>query len=60
VAPGQTEPLNIEEFWRRFSRMVGKLIASHAHAEIVIIMQDGQIRQTRVNRSYRPADLPEV
>lgn len=60
MAPRQADPLDIGLFWRLLSRLVGKLMEQHAHAEVVLIMQEGKIRQVRINRSYLPANLPEV
>lgn len=61
MAPGQSdrEPLNLEMFWRLYTRLVGRLLTEKAHAEVVLIIQEGAIRQVRVNRSYLPRDLPK-
>jgi hypothetical protein len=59
VAPTQTEPLNFQTFWSLLARLVTRQMRERAHAEIVLIIQDGNIRQVRVNRSYLPANLPE-
>lgn len=52
------EPLNLDEFWRRYSRLVGRLIKEKAHADVVLVMRDGVIQFIRIDRSLRPAMLP--
>lgn len=58
--PRRPQELNLSAFWGLFAKLVGRLGRERAHAEIVLIMHEGQIRQVRVNRSYLPQDLPEV
>jgi hypothetical protein len=43
-----------------FGRLISRLMTDHAHAEVVLTIQDGNLRQVRVNRSYLPGDLPKV
>lgn len=47
-------------FWRLYERLVLRLSKERAHAEVVLIVHEGSIRQVRINRSYLPANLPEV
>jgi hypothetical protein len=47
-------------FGRLFLSLVAKLMREHAHAEVVIIIAEGNLRQVRVNRSFLPTDLPQV
>jgi len=58
VAVSPSESLNLDDFWRRFSRLVGRLMKEHAHCEVVLTLQDGVIQLVRVNRSFRPGALP--
>lgn len=58
-APSHKE-LNFGVFWGLFGRLVARLCRERAHAEIVIIMHEGQIRQVRINRSYLPQDIPDL
>ena len=44
----------------RLQRLVLGLQVEHAHANIVLVMQDGVLKQVRVDRSYLPGALPDV
>jgi hypothetical protein len=58
VALPAPEPLNIDEFWRRFVRLVGRLSREKAHADVVLVIRDGSIKFIRVDRSLMPGALP--
>lgn len=47
-------------FWMRLQRLILGLQVEHAHANIVLVMQDGVLRQVRVDRSFLPGALPDV
>jgi hypothetical protein len=57
---GPAQSLDLGLFWGLLGRMLARLLTEHAHAEIVIAVQDGVVRLVRVNRSYLPTKLPEV
>lgn len=50
----------LADIWRKLGRLVARMIVEHAHCEVVISVQDGRVRNVRVNRSYLPDNLPEV
>jgi hypothetical protein len=52
--------LNLGTFWGLFGKLIARLAREHAHAEVVLIMHEGQIKQVRVNRSYLPENLPDI
>ena len=58
--PSTDPPLNLDAFWRVFTKLVAGLMRQHAHAEITLTFQQGTIQLVRVNRSYRPKDLPDL
>lgn len=43
-----------------FSRLIAKLLAERAHCDVVLQLKEGKVQLVRVNRSYLPADLPQV
>ncbi len=53
-------PVDAASFWARFQRLVAGLQIEHAHANVVLIIQDGTIKQVRVDRSFLPGSLPDV
>jgi hypothetical protein len=56
-----TDPkLDLPTFWALYSKLVGGLMKEGAHAEVALSIQGGQIKQVRVNRSYLPANLPNL
>lgn len=59
MAPAQADPLNFGVFWSLLGKLVARMMKEHAHAEVVLIMHEGSIRQVRINRSYLPGNLPE-
>ncbi len=52
--------LNFSGFWSLLGRLAVQLMKSRGHAEIHLVFRDGQIQLVRVNRNYRPTELPEV
>ena len=55
VAP---DALSIDDFWRRYMRLVARLAKEKAHVDVVIVMRDGVIQFIRTDRSFRPSTLP--
>jgi len=47
-------------FWARLGRFVLHLLRVKAHAEIIIVIQDGTIHRVRVNQNFLPADVPKL
>lgn len=60
MAPVLPTQLTLDEFMSRYRRLLEQLIKEHAHGEVVVTLQDGQIRLLRVNRSYHPSALPQT
>lgn len=58
VAP-PAKTLDLDLFWRLYSRYVGRLMRENAHAEVTLIMRDGIIQQVRVAQNYLPSALPD-
>jgi hypothetical protein len=35
-------------------------VKERAHAQVVLIFQDGKLQRVRIDRGYNPDDLPEI
>jgi len=57
---GEQQQLNFATFWTSLGKLVVRLLRERAHGEIVITIQDGNLRLVRVNRNYLPTDLPDL
>lgn len=53
------EPLNLELFWRTFSRFVMRQLKERGQTEITLVLRDGHFQVVRLNRSFFPQNLPE-
>jgi len=51
---------DIQTFVIKLGRLIARLILERAHVDIVITVQDGNIRLVRTNRTYLPDNLPDV
>jgi len=52
-------PPPIISFWMGVGRMFAKLLATRAHADLVITVVDGHVKLVRVDQRYLPTDLPQ-
>lgn len=51
---------NFAEFWARLGRLVAALIRDRAHGEVTLFFSEGRLPTVRVNRNYKPENLPEI
>ncbi|HEV3059586.1 MAG TPA: hypothetical protein VGY48_15155 [Vicinamibacterales bacterium] len=42
------------------ARLISVLLGQRAHAQIVIVVKDGQLQPVHVNQTFLPGELPKV
>ena len=47
-------------FWGQLGRIVQQLLNERAHVEVVVTIKEGKVQFVRTNRTYLPANLPQV
>lgn len=47
-------------FWNILGKLAVKLMQQRAHGEIVITLHEGSIPLIRINRAFKPHNLPDV
>lgn len=47
-------------FWQSLGQLVAKLLGTHAHAEIRIVVKDGKMQPLHIARSYLPGDVTKI
>jgi hypothetical protein len=57
--PGPAQP-TVTGFWQTLGRMFAALLASRAHADLVVTVRDGKVQLVRIDQRYLPTDLPRV
>jgi hypothetical protein len=46
-------------FATKLLKLIGRLIAGKAHAQVIITIRDGKVQFIGVNHTYLPDNLPE-
>jgi hypothetical protein len=46
-------------FATKLLKLIGRLIANKAHAQVVITIREGKVQLISVNHTYLPDNLPE-
>lgn len=54
------KPLDPATFFSLYNKLIVGLMREGAHAEVALSIQQGIIKQVRVNRSYLPGNLPSL
>jgi hypothetical protein len=52
-------PSALPPFATKLLKLLGRLIASKAHAQVIITIRDGNVQFIGVNNTYLPDNLPE-
>lgn len=56
-APGLHAPL--PPFAMKLLKLIGQLVASKAHAQVIVTIRDGKVQFVGVNHTYLPDNLPD-
>ena len=59
MANQQIAPASLPPFATKLLKLLGRLIASKAHAQVVITIRDGKVQFIGVNQTYVPDSIPE-
>jgi len=51
---------SLQVFVVQVGRLLDMLLKQRAHAQIVIIVKDGQLQPVHVNQTFLPGELPKV
>jgi hypothetical protein len=54
------QPVNLPEFLAKLNKLIVGLMKQGAHCEVAVSIQGGELKQTRVHRSFQPGNLPDV
>ena len=58
AAPPAQAPTSLAVTWAMLGKYVSQLAASHAHADVTIIMKGGKVELIRVTQTCLPSQLP--
>jgi hypothetical protein len=58
AAPPAQAPTSLAVQWAMLGKVAAQLAAQHAHAEIHVIMKDGEMKLIRVTQTCLPGQLP--
>jgi hypothetical protein len=59
MANQQIVPASLPPFATKLLKLVGRLVASKAHAQVIVTIRDGKVQLISVNQTYVPDNLPE-
>ena len=58
AAPPAQAPSSLAVTWAMLGKYVAQLAASHAHADVTVIMKAGKVELIRVTQTCLPSQLP--
>lgn len=58
AAPPAQAPTSLAVTWAMLGKFVAQLAASRAHADVTIIVKDGELKLIRVTQTCLPSQLP--
>lgn len=59
LAQQPTQQTSVTAFWARLGGVLARLLATNAHADIIVTVRDGKVHVVRVDQRYLPTDIPQ-